>query len=203
MDVIKVEGGNVLRGSVQVEGAKNSALKLMAATVMAPGVYHLTRIPDISDVRLMCKVLETLGAFVMHGNHELTIDTTGVDKWVTPYEIVSKMRASISVLGPLIVRFGKAVIAIRPYLWDGAGHLVQVRFAAASGRAAESRGGYAGYSETLDEDGFRAVRTYLNTEGKATDTAEGYSEIRYVYDGMRKLSAREYYDVNGILVKTE
>ena len=98
MDVIKVEGGNVLRGSVQVEGAKNSALKLMAATVMAPGVYHLTRIPDISDVRLMCKVLETLGAFVMHGNHELTIDTTGVDKWVTPYEIVSKMRASISVV---------------------------------------------------------------------------------------------------------
>ena len=112
MDVIKVEGGNTLKGSVQVEGAKNSALKLMAATVMAPGVFHLTRIPDISDVRLMSKVLETLGAIVIQGDHELTIDTTGVDKWVTPYEIVSKMRASISVLGPLIVRFGKAVIAM-------------------------------------------------------------------------------------------
>ncbi len=112
MDVIKVEGGHALRGTVSVEGAKNSALKLMAATIMAPGVYHLTRIPDISDVRLMVKVLETLGASVISGDHELTIDTTGVVNWVTPYELVSQMRASISVLGPLLVRFGKAVVAM-------------------------------------------------------------------------------------------
>lgn len=112
MDVIKVEGGNTLHGAVHVEGAKNSALKLMAATIMAPGVYHLSNIPDISDVRLMGKVLETLGASVVHGDHELTIDTVGVDKWVTPYELVTKMRASISVLGPLITRFGHAVVAM-------------------------------------------------------------------------------------------
>ncbi len=112
MDVIKVEGGATLAGTVRVEGAKNSALKLMAATIMAPGVYHLTRIPDISDVRLMCRVLETLGARISFKDHELQIDTTDVDKWVTPYELVSKMRASISVLGPLLVRFSRAVVAM-------------------------------------------------------------------------------------------
>lgn len=112
MDVIKVEGGATLSGTVWVEGAKNSALKLMAATIMAPGVYHLTRIPDISDVHLMARVLETLGATVLHGDHVVTIDTTHVDKWTTPYELVSRMRASISVLGPLLVRFGRAVVAM-------------------------------------------------------------------------------------------
>ena len=112
MDVIKVEGGAKLHGTVHVEGAKNSALKLMAATVMAPGVYHLSNVPDISDVRLMCKVLQTLGACVAHGEHELIIDTKTVSNWVTPYEYVSKMRASISILGPLITRFGKAIVAM-------------------------------------------------------------------------------------------
>ena len=112
MDVIKVEGGAKLHGTVHVEGAKNSALKLMAATVMAPGLYHLSNVPDISDVRLMCKVLQTLGACVVHGEHELIIDTKTVSNWVTPYEYVSKMRASISILGPLITRFGKAIVAM-------------------------------------------------------------------------------------------
>lgn len=112
MDVIKVEGGRTLNGSVRVEGAKNSALKLMAATIMAPGVYSLSNVPNISDVKLMAKVLETLGASVVHEDHELRIDTTRVDGWVTPYELVSKMRASISVLGPLITRFGKAVVSM-------------------------------------------------------------------------------------------
>ena len=112
MDVIKVEGGHVLHGSVSVAGAKNSALKLMAATIMAPGVYHLSNVPNISDVRLMAKVLRALGASVLHEGHELTIDTTDADKWVTPYELVSKMRASISILGPLITRFGHAVVSM-------------------------------------------------------------------------------------------
>lgn len=113
MDAIKVEGGARLRGTVQVGGAKNSALKLMAASIMAPGVYRLSRIPDISDVHLMSRVLETLGARISaEDGHVLTIDTTAVDNWTTPYELVSQMRASITVLGPLLVRFGKAVVAM-------------------------------------------------------------------------------------------
>ena len=112
MDVIKVEGGRKLHGTIRVEGAKNSALKLMAATIMAPGVYHLSNVPYISDVRLMGKVLETLGASVVYDDHHLTIDTSTATEWVTPYELVSTMRASISILGPLITRFGKAVVSM-------------------------------------------------------------------------------------------
>ncbi|MDD4381377.1 MAG: UDP-N-acetylglucosamine 1-carboxyvinyltransferase, partial [Atopobiaceae bacterium] len=113
MDVIKVEGGYPLGGEVVVEGAKNSALKLMAATIMAPGVTTLTNVPNISDVHIMGKVLKRLGATVKVDNeHTLEIDTSSVDKWKTPYELVDKMRASTAVLGPLIARFGHAIVAM-------------------------------------------------------------------------------------------
>lgn len=113
MDVIKVEGGHPITGEVRVEGAKNSALKLMAATIMAPGVNTLTNVPNISDVHVMGKVLKRLGATIdVVDEHTLVIDTSSVDKWETPYELVAKMRASTAVLGPLIARFGKAVVAM-------------------------------------------------------------------------------------------
>ncbi|WP_251158896.1 UDP-N-acetylglucosamine 1-carboxyvinyltransferase [Caniella muris] len=113
MDVIQIEGGYPITGEVQVEGAKNSALKLMAATLMAPGVNELTNVPNISDVHTMGKVIECLGAKVeVLGPHDLRIDTTNVDSWVTPYQLVAKMRASTAVLGPLLARFGKAVVAM-------------------------------------------------------------------------------------------
>ncbi|MDJ1122615.1 UDP-N-acetylglucosamine 1-carboxyvinyltransferase [Olsenella sp. YH-ols2217] len=113
MDVIRIEGGYPITGEVRVEGAKNSALKLMAATLMAPGVTRLTNVPNISDVHTMGKVIENLGARVtVLGTHELEIDTSGVDSWVTSYDLVAKMRASTAVLGPLLARFGKAVVAM-------------------------------------------------------------------------------------------
>ncbi|WP_321970676.1 UDP-N-acetylglucosamine 1-carboxyvinyltransferase [Paratractidigestivibacter sp.] len=113
MDVIKVEGGHRISGEVTVEGAKNSALKLMAATLMAKGVSTLTNVPNISDVHIMGKVLKNLGASIEVVNeHELKIDTTDVDSWETPYELVVQMRASTAVLGPLLSRFGRAVVAM-------------------------------------------------------------------------------------------
>ncbi len=113
MEVIQVLGGRPVTGEVLVEGAKNSALKLMAATIAAPGVTTLKNVPDISDVHVMGKVLKRLGAKIEVVNkHELRIDTTDVDKWETPYELVAQMRASTAVLGPLISRFGKAVVAM-------------------------------------------------------------------------------------------
>ena len=113
MDVIKVEGGHAITGEVTVEGAKNSALKLMAATIMAPGVTTLKNVPNIADVHVMGKVLKRLGATIdVLDKHTLVIDTTNVDKWETPYELVAQMRASTAVLGPLISRFGKAVVAM-------------------------------------------------------------------------------------------
>lgn len=113
MDVIKVEGGLPVSGEVRVEGAKNSALKLMAATIMAPGVNTLTNVPNISDVHVMGKVLKRLGATIdVVDEHTLIIDTTNVSKWEAPYDLVVKMRASTAVLGPLLARFGKAVVAM-------------------------------------------------------------------------------------------
>ena len=113
MEVIRIEGGHPITGEVRVEGAKNSALKLMAATILAPGVTTLTNVPNIADVHIMGKVLTELGAtIVVRDAHTLEIDTSRVDRWETPYHLVAQMRASTAVLGPLIGRFGKAVVAM-------------------------------------------------------------------------------------------
>ena len=113
MDVIQVEGGHKITGEVTVEGAKNSALKLMAATIMAKGVTTLTNVPNIADVHVMGKVLKNLGATIdVVNKHELRIDTTNIDSWETPYDLVVQMRASTAVLGPLLSRFGKAIVAM-------------------------------------------------------------------------------------------
>ena len=113
MDVIQVEGGHRVTGSVRVEGAKNSALKLMAATIMAPGVTTLTNVPNIADVHVMGKVLKNIGARIeVVSEHELRIDTSDIDSWETPYHLVAQMRASTAVLGPLLSRFGRAVVAM-------------------------------------------------------------------------------------------
>ena len=111
-EMIVVEGGPPLKGEVRVSGAKNSALKLMAASILGQGATTLHNVPLISDITVMGKVLETLGAKVSREDHTLSIDTSGVTSWETPYELVSKMRASIAVLGPLLARFGKARVAM-------------------------------------------------------------------------------------------
>lgn len=113
MDIIRVEGGHAIEGSVCVSGAKNSTLKLMAATLLAPGKTTLTNVPNISDVHVMGKVLKRMGATIeVVDEHSLVIDTSSVDSWKAPYELVAKMRASTAVMGPLLGRFGRAKIAM-------------------------------------------------------------------------------------------
>mgnify|MGYP002418786518 CR=1 FL=1 len=113
MDIIRVEGGHAIEGSVCVSGAKNSALKLMAATLLAPGKTTLTNVPNISDVHVMGKVLKRMGATIeVVDEHSLVIDTSSVDCWEAQYELVAKMRASTAVMGPLLGRFGRAKIAM-------------------------------------------------------------------------------------------
>lgn len=113
-ELIVVNGGRPLSGTVQVRGAKNSALKLMAASVMAAGETEIGNVPCISDVDVMSEVLSTIGAVVTRGEdpHTLHIDTRDLNSYRTPYELVAKMRASISILGPLITRFGRACVAM-------------------------------------------------------------------------------------------
>ena len=109
--IIARETENV-SGTVQISGAKNSALKLIAATILGQGKSTLHNIPHISDIEIMNDVIRSLGATVEWDGHSLIIDTEHAEGHDTPYELVSKMRASISVLGPLVGRFGCARVAM-------------------------------------------------------------------------------------------
>lgn len=111
-EIIVVQGTNVLAGDVEVSGAKNSALKLMAAALLGRGATVLHNVPHISDIAIMSEVLGCLGAQVNREGHTLVVDTRPVTTCETPYELVSKMRASIAVLGPLVGRFGQARVAM-------------------------------------------------------------------------------------------
>lgn len=111
-EIIFIHGNGNLAGEVAVSGAKNSALKLMAASVLGRGRTTLRNVPCIDDIDVMCEVLSYLGAIVERDGHTMTIDTAKVSRNETPYELVSKMRASIAVLGPLIGRFGEARVAM-------------------------------------------------------------------------------------------
>lgn len=111
-EIIVVEGNNTLSGEVVVSGAKNSALKLIAAALLGQGATTIHNVPLISDIAVMSEVLECLGARIERDGHTLKVDTAAVASFETPYELVSKMRASISVLGPLIGRFGRARVAM-------------------------------------------------------------------------------------------
>jgi UDP-N-acetylglucosamine 1-carboxyvinyltransferase len=113
-DAFRVAGPARLSGSVAVRGAKNSALKLMAASLLAPGKNTLLNVPDIADVGIMSELLERLGCTVTHdrSNHSLTIDVPETPSHKADYDLVRKMRASINVLGPLVTRVGEADVAL-------------------------------------------------------------------------------------------
>ncbi|NBX13427.1 MAG: UDP-N-acetylglucosamine 1-carboxyvinyltransferase, partial [Acidimicrobiia bacterium] len=110
---IVVRRSENLRGTVSVPGAKNSVLKLMAATLLAPGRYRLTNVPDIADVDTMCELLAALGVSSSRvGAHDLVLEHSGDITPVAPFELVDRIRASINVLGPLLARVGRADIAM-------------------------------------------------------------------------------------------
>ena len=111
MERFFVEGGNRLYGEVEVSGAKNAALKLIAAALLAPGRTVLHNVPRIKDVWTMLAVLDGLGAKSEFIEDTLYIDASGVDSYTAPYDLVRQMRASIVVLGPLVARFGEAEVS--------------------------------------------------------------------------------------------
>lgn len=112
MDHFIVDGGDRLEGSVTISGAKNSVLKLMAASILGRGTTHLSNVPRIADVFIMADVLRELGATVEFNGDILEIDTSAELKTVAPYELVRRMRASFNVLGPLLGRYGHARVAL-------------------------------------------------------------------------------------------
>src|SRR5215204_1625407 len=111
MERFLVEGGARLHGEVEISGAKNAALKLVAAALLAPGKTVLRNVPRIKDVNTMLAVLEGLGAETSFHGHTLEIDASSIDSYTASYELVRQMRASIVVLGPLVARFGEAEVS--------------------------------------------------------------------------------------------
>jgi UDP-N-acetylglucosamine 1-carboxyvinyltransferase len=159
MDRLVVTGGARLAGSVRISGAKNSALKVMAASVLAPGRSRLRNVPRIIDCSIMGEVLEHLGASVAWEDGGVSVDATQLSSVEAPYELVRRMRASIVVLGPLLARTGEARVAMPG--GDNIGsrpidlHLEGLRRMGASiesehGFLVAAAGGLTGASITLD-----------------------------------------------------
>lgn len=111
MERFLIEGGARLQGEVEVSGAKNAALKLIAAALLAPGRTTLHNVPCIKDAYTMLSVLDGLGATSGFSGHTLEIDARNIDSYTAPYDLVRQMRASIVVLGPLVARFGEAEVS--------------------------------------------------------------------------------------------
>jgi len=111
-DRFRVIGGAQLRGEVSVTGAKNSVLKLMAASLLAVGKTTIKNVPEIADVEIMSDLLKRLGCTIEHSGDVVTIDVPESPSHRADYDLVRKMRASINVLGPLVARVGAADVAL-------------------------------------------------------------------------------------------
>ena len=112
MERFLVQGSGPLNGVVPIGGAKNSALKLMAASLLAEGSTSLLNVPDIADVAIMGELLEAMGVQVERVGNRVDIDVPAELDPVAPYSLVERMRASIVVLGPLLARLGRARVAM-------------------------------------------------------------------------------------------
>ena len=111
MDKILVHGGNPLSGSIKISGSKNSALPILAATLLTSEPCVLRRVPDLSDTNYMIQILAHLGAHVERASGNVSVHAEKIES-VAPYDIVRRMRASVCVLGPLLGRCKEATVSL-------------------------------------------------------------------------------------------
>ena len=112
MESMVIQGGRRLTGEVRISGAKNAALPILAATLLGKGTCTLTNMPAVRDVVTMSKVLAHLGARVETEQDRYTVSLEAITSCEAPYDLVKTMRASVMVLGPLVARWGEAVVAL-------------------------------------------------------------------------------------------
>lgn len=112
MYAFKITGGTPLNGTIEVKGAKNAVLPMMAATLLTDEPITLENISYLSDVKIQSQLLESLGVKITHHDNAITLQADNITNYRAAYEFVSKMRASFWVLGPLVGRFGQASVSL-------------------------------------------------------------------------------------------
>lgn len=112
MDKIIIEGGNPLKGTVKISGAKNAALPAIAACLLTGGWHHLDNVPHLKDIVTIKGIMSKLGVVFRDKKGSLGVNSDNLNSYETPYELVKTMRASILLLGPLLARYGKAKISL-------------------------------------------------------------------------------------------
>ncbi|CUS38482.1 UDP-N-acetylglucosamine 1-carboxyvinyltransferase [Candidatus Nitrospira nitrificans] len=112
MDEIIISGGKRLAGDVRISGAKNSALPILASTILGGGECVVTNVPRVVDVLTMGKLLGILGAKISHEGNRAVIQVDAIESTEAPYDLVKTMRASVLVLGPLVARWGEAKVSL-------------------------------------------------------------------------------------------
>ncbi|HQZ59817.1 MAG TPA: UDP-N-acetylglucosamine 1-carboxyvinyltransferase, partial [Acinetobacter sp.] len=112
MDKFLIKGGVKLDGEVRISGAKNAALPLLAAMILADSPITLTNVPHLKDVNTLVKLIAGLGITMHYEGDTVRADTSTLDNQFAPYELVKTMRASILVLGPLLARYGNAQVSL-------------------------------------------------------------------------------------------
>ncbi len=112
MQKIIINGGKKLKGEVLISGAKNAALPIIAASLLADGEHRIANVPSLVDVKTLGKILRNMGVTVELTDHSAVVDSTRLTNPEAPYDLVRTMRASVLVLGPLVARFGKARVSL-------------------------------------------------------------------------------------------
>lgn len=112
MSRIRVKKSNPLKGTVKIDGAKNAVLPIIAATLLANGKCVLKSVPNLRDVHVITDLIRHLGAEAEYKDGVLTVDSSNINVYEAPYELVKKMRASFLVMGPLLARFNHTKISM-------------------------------------------------------------------------------------------
>lgn len=112
MAKIIVEGNGPLNGTIQISGAKNAALPLMCAGLLTDGEFTLTNVPDLRDIRSLIELIQSFGADAEFSDSTVKIHAEKITSTTAEYDLVSQMRASVLVLGPLVARFGEAKVSL-------------------------------------------------------------------------------------------
>ena len=184
MDYLEINGGRKLEGEIDISGAKNAALPVIAASLLSDGVTRIENLPNVVDIKTLLKLIEILGAEVNWcSTNCVEIDTSNITSTRAVYEIVSQMRASILVLGPLLTRFGECEVSLP------GGCAIGQRPIDMHLKALESMGAYieikGGYVHAIAKDGLKGARVIFDkitvggTENilMAASMAHGTTEI--------------------------